>query len=166
MVGTDGDERAAACSGDDAIDGQFGVDDDLVAARLDRPGAQLDGAIDRCGAAQSDRIVGGHATRRVVEATLAHQVHRGRPVGVAVEERADDPAVQDPVEGGVVGEWLPLGPQFARSVVGFVAFDPQALLVRRAAAEAARRGAVASLEARLGHDRESSPSAIATFDRP
>ena len=47
MVGTDGDERAAACGGDDAIDGQFGVDDDPVAVDLDRPGAQVDRPIDR-----------------------------------------------------------------------------------------------------------------------
>ncbi len=40
MIGTDGDERAAACSGDDAIDDDFGVDDDPIARDLDRAGAQ------------------------------------------------------------------------------------------------------------------------------
>ena len=48
MVGTDGDERAAACGGDDAIDDDFGVDDDPIARRLDRADTQPERPIDGC----------------------------------------------------------------------------------------------------------------------
>ena len=67
MVGSDGDEGAAARGCDDATGSQFGVDDDAVAVDLDRPCPQADGPIGRCRASQADGVVGRHATRRTVE---------------------------------------------------------------------------------------------------
>ncbi len=156
MVGTDGDEGAAARGGDDAIDGHFGVDDDPIACRLDRPGPQLDRPVDRRRSAQADRVVGGDAAGRAGETALAHQVHRGRPVRVAVEERPDDAAVEDVVEGGMMRERLPDRPQLTGDPGHLVALDPQTVLVGRAAAEAARVGTEALLEAGFGHGSESS----------
>ncbi len=147
MVGTDGDERAAACGRDDAIADEFGVDDDAIAVDLDRPGAQLDRSIDGRRAAHPDRVVGGDAARRTRQIALMHQVHRRRPVGVAIEQRPDDAAVQDALEGGVVGERLPRRPQLAGRADHLVALDPQALLVRRSTAEAARSRSVPALQA-------------------
>src|SRR6476659_6290013 len=95
MVGSDGDECAAARGGDDATGSQFGVNDDAVPVHLDRPGAQMDGLIGRCRALQAYGVVGGHAAGRTVESALAHQVHRRGPVGMAVKQRADDAAVED-----------------------------------------------------------------------
>src|SRR6185369_129627 len=93
VVGSDGDECAAARGGDDATGRQFGVDDDAVAVHLDRPRPQMHGLVGRRRASQADRVVGGHAAGRTVEAALAHQVHRRRPVGVAVQQGTDDAAV-------------------------------------------------------------------------
>ena len=84
MVGTDGDERAAACGGDDATDGQFGVDDDPIARRLDRA-RRAAGAADRPasgGAAGSrsrrsrsraDRPGRGRRIRRIAAVQFAWQ---------------------------------------------------------------------------------------------
>ena len=152
MIGTDGDEGAAACSGDDAIDGQLGIDDDLVARHLDRPGPDLERPIDRRRTAKADRIVGRDTARRPCESAFAHQVHRGRPVRVAVQERPDDPSVEDVVECRMVGEWLPLGAEFAGDAWYLAALDPQAVLVRRPASEAPGGRAELDLEARFAQE--------------
>src|SRR6185369_17057083 len=75
VVGSDGDEGAAARGGDDATGSQFGVNDDPVAVHLDRPGAEVDGLIGRCRAPHADRVVGRDAAGRTVEPALAHEVH-------------------------------------------------------------------------------------------
>ena len=113
MVGTDGDEGAAACRGDDAIGGQFGVHDDPITGRLHGPGSQRDRPVDRRRSTQADGVLGGHAARRARQAALAHEVHRRGPVPVTVEERPDHAAVEDAIERGMVGEWLPDRPQLA-----------------------------------------------------
>ena len=75
-------------------------------------------------------------------AVALHEVASGRPVRVAVEQRAADPAVQHAVEGLVVL----LGGPGARALVALgEALDPQSLLVGRAAAEAAVPRGVAIL---------------------
>ena len=70
------------------------------------------------------------AGRRLSSA--AHQVHRRRPVAVAVEQRAADAAVEDAVEGLMMRFGVPL----ADHLVAFLeAADSQALFVGRSAAE-------------------------------
>ena len=78
---------------------------------LDRPGAQLDGPVDRRRTSQADRVVGGHAAGRTGEAALAHQ--RIAAVQFAWQSSSVPmiAAVEHVVEGGVVGQRLPLGPQ-------------------------------------------------------
>src|SRR4029078_11563868 len=71
VVGSDGDECAAARVRDDATGSQFGVDDHAVTVDFDRPCPQMDGLVDRCRASQADRVVGGHAAGRTVAPALA-----------------------------------------------------------------------------------------------
>ena len=160
MVGTDGDERAAACGGDDAIRRQFGVDDDAIAGRprsarrAARPaGRPASGGAGGSRSRRSRSPAGRSRPRSRIDA------HRRGPVGVAVEQRPDDPAVEHVLERGVVGERLPARARARQSRPSRreLALDPEAVLVRRAAAEAARCRRVQLLEAGLGSVTSSAP---------
>ena len=124
-----------------------------IAGRLHHVRAQVQRHSHRRGAFERHVKVGGHGAwwRRL--AVLVHQVHRRCPVAVAVEERADDPAVEHPGVGLVVRLRLPSGHQ---AIPHLVALDPQPLVVGGAAAEAAILRRVTILDARAG----------TVFDRP
>src|SRR5205823_5968124 len=87
-----------------------------------------------------------HGARRRFRAIFLHQVNARRPVRVAIEERAADPAVQDAGERLVMRLRLPFGDEF---VAGFEAPDAEAAIVRGAAAEADVLRGVALLQANL-----------------
>jgi hypothetical protein len=69
---------------------------------------------------------------------------------MAIEERPDDPAIDDPAEGLVVRRWSPLGDELPGIVVGWEAPDPQPKCIGRPAAEAAALGRESFLEAEVG----------------
>ncbi len=100
--------------------------------------------------------VGRHRARRFARAALLHQVPRRGPVRVAVEERADDPAVDDAGKRFVVLLGRPIDDD---RVALDATLDAQPLRVRGAAAEALVLGREAPLEV-VGHDtRERSEGA-------
>ena len=63
----------------------------------------------RGGAVELDGEVGGDGGRRDVQVVALHEVPDGRPVGVTVQERANDATVEHPTHGFVVLLGLPLG---------------------------------------------------------
>src|SRR5262249_10134245 len=97
---------------------------------------------------QPDRVVGSHGAGRGLSSGLLHQMVGRRPVAVAVEEGADDAAVQDPGEGLVVG----LGHPIREHLVPLhEAADVQRLAVRVDAAEAGVLRGVTLLQAEVAH---------------
>src|SRR4051812_21297822 len=76
----------------------------------------------------------------------------GRPVAVAIEERADDPAVQNPRERLIFFLWHPLGHDF---IAADETANVEAVGIRRAAAEAGvgrRAKFLERLGFAVGHD--------------
>src|SRR6266849_8500417 len=82
--------------------------------------------------------------RRRGRRRFLHQVHRGGPVAVTIEERAADAAVENSFERLVI--WL--GFPFTNQLVALLeTADAQALVVRRTASEAEIVGRVGFLNA-------------------
>src|SRR6185295_10786873 len=104
-----------------------------------------------------DAVLERDGRGRLLGGSGAHQVPRRRPVGMAIQQRPEDPAVDDAGERLVIRAWLPLGNEHG-SIVGVgPAADMQPARVRRSAAEAPPSRRVALLQARtgyLGHRRE------------
>src|SRR5215208_5968893 len=84
-------------------------------------------------AQELDRIISRNCTRRLVGATLLHEVPRRRPVAMTVEQRADDPAAQHSLKRFILLRRLPLRDNLV--TIGKAA-NVQALRVRRSTAEA------------------------------
>src|SRR5205085_9376225 len=98
-------------------------------------------------------VVGGDGAVRAFSASAAHEVVGGRPVRVAVEERADDAAVEHARISLVVRLRLPVADELF-AVGGGEAANAQALLVRGAAAEAGASRRVAFLQTQFFHRTE------------
>ena len=90
-----------------------------------------------------DGVFGGHGAGRSVEPLLVHEVVCGSPITVAVEERANDAAVQDAWESLVHGLRLPRADDL---VAFYIAFDFEPILVGWAAAKALVLKCVAILQ--------------------
>lgn len=97
--------------------------------------------------------VRGHRAGRRGGAGLRHQVPGRGPIGMAIEQRADDATVEHAGEGFVMRLRMPLGDDGA--VLRREAADAQPLGVGGSAAEAGVVRRVAFLEAGLGHGGDS-----------
>src|SRR5438309_9716323 len=76
----------------------------------------------------------GHRAWRGILARFFHQMHRRRPVAVAVEECAADAAVEDALERLVIWLRFPLAYQL---IAVDETPDPQSFVIRRTTSEAA-----------------------------
>ena len=92
---------------------------------------------------QLNRVIGGYGAGRMIFVRLLHEVVRSGPVTMAIEQRADDSAVQNAGERFILRLRLPLGHD--RVTFGKAA-DAQALRVRRPAAPTGIVRRVAFLE--------------------
>ena len=93
----------------DAVRGDLGLDGRPVVGDVDDPGPQVDRPIGRRRAAHPDRVLEGDGRRRPIGAARPHQVPGRRPVRVAVEQRPEDPAVDDAGERLVLAAAAPSG---------------------------------------------------------
>ena len=89
------DEQTPAGGRDLTAGRQLRLHRDAVVGGGDDATAEVDGTIGGRGALQPDRVFRGHRDRRLIRAASLHQVVSRSPVAVAVEQRPDDPAVQD-----------------------------------------------------------------------
>ena len=80
-----------------------------------------------------DRIFGSHSAWRAILFRALHQMIRRGPVAMAIEQRADDAAIQDSTKRFVFFLRFPFGDQFA--VVGETS-NMQPIRICRAATEA------------------------------
>ena len=62
---------------------------------------------------QFDCILRSHRARRVIVFRALHQMIGRRPIAMAIEQRADDAAIQDSLERFVFFLWLPFRDDFA-----------------------------------------------------
>jgi len=104
-----------------------------ISSRFDDFRAEVDRPVGRRRTEQFDRVIGSHGARNAVGAGLFHEVISRGPVAMAIEQRADDSAVQNSRESFVSWLRLPL----RHDCVPFrKTANAQALGVGRAAAPA------------------------------
>jgi len=66
-----------------------------ISSRFDDFRAEVDRPVGRRRTEQFDRVIGSHGARNAVRAGLFHEVISRGPVAMAIEQRADDSAVQN-----------------------------------------------------------------------
>jgi hypothetical protein len=127
------DENAATCGTEFSAGSQRSFNSRAIIGDLDNLCGQKDGIV--CGrwSQQFDCIFGGDCARRTVIACAFHQMIRCRPITMAIEQRANDPAVQDSVKSLVFFFRFPLRDHVA---VFRKTANMQAVWICRAAAEA------------------------------
>src|SRR2546430_13231848 len=127
------DERAATRRAPLPAGPELRLDDGSVISDFDRPGDEVDRPVRRRWAQEFHGVFSRDHRGRGQGVRSPHQVIRGGPVRVAVEQRARDPARQHAGERLMVLFGVP-----ARDdLVAFDdALDPKYLLVARTAAEA------------------------------
>src|SRR6185369_534926 len=108
MAGFDGNEGAATSGADFVMRDQLAFDDRFVATRLDHTRDEFHWSIARRRAQEFDGVLSRDGAGWLVSAALLHQMPCRRPVAVTIEERADDPAAQHPVECFILLARLPL----------------------------------------------------------
>ena len=95
------DEDSPACGADLSAGAQCSVDGRTVITDLNNLGREKHGVVRRCRPQQFDGVFRSDCARRAIFACAFHQVIRCRPVTMTIEQRADDPAVQDSIESFV-----------------------------------------------------------------
>jgi len=78
-----------------------------ISSRFDDFRAEVDRPVGRRRTEQFDRVIGSHGARNAVGAGLFHEVISRGPVAVAIEQCADDSAVQDAGKSFVLRLRLP-----------------------------------------------------------
>src|SRR6266496_502058 len=116
MAFLDGDEGAATRGGDVTAGFERRFDDCAISHELGELGSQPDRRIHGGGAAKLHMEVRRNGAGRLVGSLGLHQMIGRRPVAVAVEERADDAAIEHVLESVMVSFRLPSGDDF-------IAFD-------------------------------------------
>jgi len=123
------------------------LDDGAIVGRFDDVRADAQRR-HRRGTFQENVEIRRDGARRRRTAAAFHQHDRGRPVAVTVEQRADDAAVEDVIERGVMRLRRPVANEFVPLAE---AADAQAFVIGRPAAEAAVLRRVRFLDAFSGH---------------
>ena len=102
-------KNSATRSANLVVRDQLAFDRRARVGRVRNTGDEFDWTIGRRRPQQLDRVFRGDRTRRRVYVQLVHQVPRRGPVAMAVEQRADDAAVQHAFVSLVFRTRLPLG---------------------------------------------------------
>lgn len=113
MTFFDRDENPPAGGADFSIGGQGPFNCCAIVAYLDNFRREEDQTAGRRWPQQLDRILGGDCARRMIVTRALHQMVRGSPVAMAIQQRTDDAAIQYSVERFIFFLRLPLGDHFA-----------------------------------------------------
>lgn len=113
MTFFDRDENPPARGADFSIGGQRPFDCGAIVAYLDNFRREEDETAGRRWPEQLDRILGGDGARRMIFTRALHQMVRRSPVAMAIQQRADNAAIQYSVERFVFFLRLPLSNHFA-----------------------------------------------------
>lgn len=108
----DRDKNSTACRANFAASGQRAFYRRPVARRFDNPGGQKDRIARRRRPEQFNRVLGRHGARHFLRIGFLHQVISRGPVAVTIQQRSDDPAVQNAGECFVLLLRLPLRNDF------------------------------------------------------
>lgn len=66
-----------------------------IICRLDHPSGKMNVTVRGCRSQKFDLIFGGHRAWDGIRLRLLHQTIRSRPIAVAIEQRADNSAIQN-----------------------------------------------------------------------
>src|SRR3954447_3729734 len=102
------DEDSLACGANFFAGAQCSLDGRTVTSDLNNPGREKDRVVRWCRPQQFDGVLRSDRARRAIIACTLHQMIRRRPVAMAIEQRADDPAVQNSLERFVFSLRFPL----------------------------------------------------------
>lgn len=127
------------------------LDGRAIRCGLDHSRDQLDRPISRSRTHHLDRIVGGDTAGSLLEPRLFLQVPRGGPVTVAIQEGANDSAIQDTRECLMMRGW---GPRGYDLITAHKASDMKPLRVCWATTEADALRGKAFLEGKFRHGAE------------
>ena len=149
MTFFDGDKCSSTRGADLFLRYQLGLDGRTILFRFDNAGTQMYRCIARRWPEKFDVKIGGHgAVGRVLAVAFHHKVCRC-PIGMTVEQRADDPAVEHTRKRLLMRLSVPRRNDFV--AIG-KAVDMQPLIIRRPAAKADARRRVSLLQRfRIAH---------------
>jgi hypothetical protein len=133
MTFFDGDKHAAASGANFPASGQLSVNRSAVRGRFDDLSGKKYPIVRRCRTKELDRVVRGYGAGRMIFASLSHEMIRSCPVAVAIEQRADNAAIQNPGESFVTRLRFPFRDDL-RALRE--AADAQTLRIRRTATPA------------------------------
>ena len=107
------DEDSPTCGANFSSSSQCSLDGRTVIRYLNNLGREKHGIVRRRWPEQFDGVFRSHCARRAIFACPFHQMIRCRPVAMTIEQRADDPAVQNSLERFVFFLRFPLSDDFA-----------------------------------------------------
>jgi hypothetical protein len=148
MAGFHRDERPGAGGANFPVGGKCPLHPGAVGRGLDDAGLEGEVGVHGSGREQLDGVAGGDGAGRLGEGIALHEVPRGGPIAVAVEQGADDAAVENPGKCRVVRAWFPGRKE--RAVGPGKTADMQTLGVGGTAAEADACWRIAFLQAGVG----------------
>jgi len=144
------DEDSAPGGAQLAVGHERAFDGRTIVRRVDDPGLDRESRSAGSRSHELDPILGRDRARRRVATGLQHEVMRGRPIHVAVEEGTDDATAEHSLECLVMRLRAPLGDI---GVTLQEAADAQAAGIGRAASETGILGRIALLQAQFAHAR-------------
>ena len=153
-----GHEGAVTSRADFIVRDQLTFNNRPIVCRFNHARAQLHGLIGWGRPRQPDRIVRRDGAGRMIGAGFFHQVVRGGPVAVTIEERANNSAAQHSGKCFLISFRIERGGYF---LAVREAANVQALFIRRAATEARHVWRIRFLETFFTHaDRVSRKAAV------
>ena len=96
-----GDKNSATSGADFSSSSQGALDSRAVIGDLHNPGREKNRIVRGSWPQHFDGVLRSDRAGRPIPASAFHQVIRCRPVAMTIEQRADDPAVQDSIESFV-----------------------------------------------------------------
>ena len=147
-----GHESSAAGRANFSASRQCSFDRRATGSRFRHFRGEENRSVRRCRAEQLNRVIRRHGAGRTIVARRFHQVPRRRPIAVAIEQRADNPAVQHSRKRLIFRRGFP----FRHDLIVALrkTANAQTVRIRRPATPARIRGRVAFLQRWLGvfHD--------------
>ena len=108
----DRDENAATSGANLSLGAQCSLDGRTIIRQVHNVGGKKYGIVRRSWPQQFDRILRGDRARRAIFVCTFHQMISRCPVAVAIEQCADDAAIQDSIKSFVFFLWSPLSDDF------------------------------------------------------
>jgi len=108
-----GDKNSATRCANFSTRGECSFNGRAVVSQIDNISGKKHRIIRRRWPEQSDCILCRDSARRVIFFRMLHQMIGGRPIAMAIEQRADDAAIQYSLKSFVFFLWFPLCDNFA-----------------------------------------------------